>query len=220
MTSSRSFGTTFGGGIYPWTGTTKCRGARIGAGSALHRTCAAGLGDEEAWRDVVGQVPSWPALAHDVVAAGSVPRATGLTRLLGFLRSNARRRGRLRLTGAPKGPRFHGDRNRHARRLPWRARRDCGSGRRHAAPPIAGAGTGSRAPHGEPISARRGSTRPTQLDTGLRRQAPARHGVRGTGVLQLFSRDNRNRWGPDAHARHGDDAIPLPSLARQSGTRA
>jgi predicted permease len=43
-----------------------------------------GSSDEEAWRDVRAQVPSWPALAHDVIAAGSVPRATGLTRLLGF----------------------------------------------------------------------------------------------------------------------------------------
>ena len=125
------------------------------------------------------------ALAHDVVAAGSVLRATGLTRLPGSSRSNAGRARSASAYGCSERTRFHGHRDRHARRLPWRARRDRGSGRRHAAPPIAGAGTGSRAPHGEPISARRGRRGRLSSTPGLRRQAPARHGVRGTGVLQL-----------------------------------
>ena len=176
-----------------------------------------GSTDEEAWQDVLAQVPSWPLLARDLAAAGAGSRRPKRPSPLraSFTAERWLRSSPL-ASGCSKGSRVHGHRGGDARGLPRRACGDCRRRQRDAVPSVARARTRSRAPDGQSIPTRRVSTRHAarHLTTTT---GPARHGLRGQAFLQLLQCHDRDRRGGDPHARDGGHAVALPPPARQSG---
>ena len=181
-----------------------------------------GSTDEDAWNDVLAQVPSWPALARDLAAAGTGSRkpSAPVTAAHGL-------RGRTLAAGARTGLRvLRKDRGFTATAIVTLA--VCLGG--HAAI-VAGVNAMLFHPLRVPepdrvllmanqyplVEARRG-TRSATPD--YERSAPARHGLRGAGALQLSRSHDRNGRHRDPHARHGGHAIALPPPSRQSGAWA